>query len=125
MRAICLALVTLSGLWLPSFATPLEDRASSLCQKRDRQSLQDCYIKLLKTFKGHPRELVHMAPQDAAAFCDLVAGENDSRFCGRFGGPANKSWSTRLEATFTAFPHMRDPWEPILEPSSDMMADSH
>ena len=78
MRAISFALVMLSGLSLSSFATPLEDQAFTLCPRRDPQSLRDCYIKLLKTFKGHRRERARMDPRDAAIFCERVAGEHDS-----------------------------------------------
>src|SRR5215468_2505339 len=97
MRAICFAFVMLSGLSLSSFATPLEEQALTKCPRRDPQSLRDCYIKLLRTFKGHPRERTRMDTRDAAVFCERVAGEHDSHFCGRFRSPRVGQWSTRLE----------------------------
>ena len=75
MRAICFALVMLSGLSLSSIATPLEDQAFTICPRRDPKSLRDCYIELLRTFTGHPRERARMDPRDAAVFCERVAGE--------------------------------------------------
>jgi hypothetical protein len=122
MRTICFVLVMLSGLSLSSFATPLEDQASTICQRRDPQSLRNCYLKLLRTFKGHPRELARMAPLDAAVFCNRVADESDSRFCGRFRSPANRQWSTQLEATSVASPAAGDPWQPVLESGSEITA---
>jgi hypothetical protein len=122
MREICFVLVMLSGLSLSSFAAPLEDQASSICQRHDPQSLRNCYIKLLRTFKGHPRELARMAPRDAAVFCNRVADESDSRFCARFRGPANRQWSTQLEAASVASPVVRDPWQPVLESGSEITA---
>lgn len=123
MRAICFLLLMLVGLSLPSFAAPLEDQSSSHCQRRDAQSLRDCYIKLLKTFIGHPRQLRRMDPRDATAFCDLVAGEIDARFCARIRGVVSRPWTTRLEAT-TASLSTPDPWRPVLEPVSETMADA-
>ena len=122
MRAICIVLVMLSGLSLSSFATPLEDRAFRICQRRDPRSLRDCYIKLLRTLKGRPRELARMDPRDAAVFCNRVADENESRFCRKFRGPANKPWSTQLQVTGVAAPPARDPWQPVLESASETTA---
>lgn len=119
MRSICFALVMLSGLSLSSFATPLEDHAFTICPSRDPQSLRDCYIKLLRTFKGHPRELARMNPRDAAVFCERVAGERDYRFCGRFRGPPIGQWSTRVEVTGAALPPGGNPWQPVLVPASE------
>jgi hypothetical protein len=119
MRAICFALVMLSGSSLSSFATPLEDHAFTICPGREPQSLRDCYIKLLKTFKGHPRELARMDRRDAAVFCEKVAGEHDSRFCGRFRGPSISQWSTRLEATAVTLPPDSNPWQTMLVSRSE------
>jgi len=124
MRAICFVLVMLSGLSPSSFATPLEDRAFAICQTRDPQSLLDCYIKLLRTFKGHPRELARMDSRDAVVFCNRVAGENDSRFCRRYRGAGNKPWPARLEATGIALPPLRDPWQPVLESAPETVEGS-
>jgi hypothetical protein len=122
MRAICFVLVMLSGLPLSSFATPLEDQAFTLCPKRDPQSLRDCYIKLLRTFKGHPRERTRMDARDAAVFCDRVAGERDSGFCGRFRSPSNNSWQARLEAAGAALPPRGNPWQTVLVSASEATA---
>jgi len=119
MRAICFALVMLSGLPLPSFATPLEDQAFTICPKRDPQSLRDCYIKLLRTFKGHPRERARMDPRDAAVFCERAAGEHDFLFCGRFRSPLIGQWSTRLEPAGTASTPGVNPWQTVLVSRSE------
>jgi hypothetical protein len=122
MRAICFVLAILSGLSFSTFATPLEDRALTTCQRRDPQSLRDCYIKLLRTFKGHPRELARMDFRDIAVFCRSVADEHDSRVCSRFRSPAHKPWSTRLEETSVSLPPVRDPWHPVVISTSEAMA---
>jgi hypothetical protein len=122
MRAICFALVMLSGLPVSSLATPLEDQAFTICPRRDPQLLRDCYINLLRTFKGHPRERARMDPRDAAVFCNRVAGEHDSRFCARFRSPSNNQWSTRLEAAGVALPPGGDPWKAVLISSSEATA---
>ena len=122
MRAICVVIVMVSGLSLSSFATPLEDHVTATCQRRDPQSLRDCYIKLLRTFKGHPRELARMEPRDAAVFCRRVADENESRFCRKFRAPATKPWITQLQVTVVAAPPAGDPWQPVLESASETTA---
>jgi hypothetical protein len=119
MRAICFALVMLSGLSLSSFATPLEDQAFTICPRREPQALGDCYIKLLKTFKGHPREQARMDYRDAAVFCERVAGEHDSRFCGRFRGPTDSRWPARLEAAGADLPPDIGAWQTILVSKSE------
>jgi hypothetical protein len=123
MRAICFALVTLPGLSLSSLATPLEDHALTTCPRQDPQSLQDCYIKLLRTFQGHPRERARMDPRDASVFCKRAAGEHDSGFCARFRNPSSNGWTTRLEVT-GALPLGRNPWQAVLVSASEPTADT-
>jgi hypothetical protein len=123
MRAICFAFVMLPGLSLSSLATPLEDYAFTICPRRDLHSLQDCYIKLLRTFQGHPRERARMDPRDAAVFCERVAGEHDSRFCAKFRSSSNNQWTTRLEAT-GALPLGGNPWQAVPVSASEVTANT-
>jgi hypothetical protein len=80
MRVV-LIIALLSTLPQHGSATPLEDRATAICPNRDAQSLQNCYVGVLKSFRGQLRERTRMDPQDAAAYCKYAAEPNDAQFC--------------------------------------------
>ncbi|HEY5210517.1 MAG TPA: tetratricopeptide repeat protein [Stellaceae bacterium] len=65
----------------PVNMTPLRKRAAATCRYRSGQQHEDCYIELLKGYRGHSQDLMRGDKRDSVAYCSHVAESNDGQLC--------------------------------------------
>lgn len=62
--------------------TELRSQAARSCPNAKTESdIDDCYVRSLKNYRGHPQDLVQLDVRDALAYCDLAGESNDAAFC--------------------------------------------
>jgi hypothetical protein len=61
--------------------TRLKSQAADSCNSPKDEDIEECYIELLKNYRGHPQDLLAGDARDAVTYCNNVAESNDSQFC--------------------------------------------
>jgi hypothetical protein len=65
----------------PPGMTRLKKQAAASCQYSSEQDIENCYVESLKSYRGHPRDLMKGDVRDAVAYCSYDGESNDSQFC--------------------------------------------
>lgn len=62
--------------------TELRSQAAKSCHDaKTENDIDDCYVRALKYYRGHPQDLLQLDLRDALTYCDLAGESNDAAFC--------------------------------------------
>jgi hypothetical protein len=83
-------------------AASIKSQSAAACGSHDEESLDNCYVRSLNGFVGHPQDLMRIDVRDAVAYCALAGMSNDAQFCATLNAQHHEMFNQLAQERFDA-----------------------